>query len=159
LFDEHELLASTGARKSYEPDYHAFVIYAYAVLCRVKVTYPEAERVDFIVENKSNITKYIHDFYKTLPQSLRHIKREDLIPLLGKFISGSKDLIPLQAADFLCWHNQRAQTGKMEPDDIRRWNPMARKKGFSFDVPEDLLTKFAEAWARQAEKNGGSKRS
>lgn len=153
LFKKKKLVASTGARRSYEPDHYAFLVYAYAVLCRVKVKYFDAEKVDFIVENKSNVTMYVRDLYETLPYALRHIGRSDLLPLVGEFIPGSKERIPLQAADFLCWHNQRAQVGQMEDSDIRRWNPMAKKKGFSFDVPEELLEEFAAAWEEKAKEN------
>jgi hypothetical protein len=83
LFEPHQLLAVSGGRKRYEPDYYAFVIYAYAVLCRVKIKFPEAEKVDFIVERKSSLTTHIQDFYESLPDALRHINREDLLPLLG----------------------------------------------------------------------------
>ena len=148
LFQKTQFAVASGARKRYEPDYNAFLTYAYAVLCRVKVKFPDAERVDFLVEQKFDITKHSQEFFETLPNSLRHIGRADLIPLLGTFTQGSKEKAPLQAADFLCWHSQRADAGTLELNDIRRWNPMARKKGFSFDVPDELMTALAEAFEK-----------
>lgn len=147
-FATHKLLATTGGVKRYEPDYYAFMTYAYAVLCRVKIKHPEAEKVDFVVEYKAGITEHLRGFYESLPNALRHIKRPDLIPLLGEFIPGSKERVPLQAADFLCWHTQRADADRLTFEDWRRWQPMAHKKGFSFSVTEDLLTGLAEAFEK-----------
>lgn len=152
LFHQTEFKTEKGARKKYEPDYYAYLPYAYAVLCRVKITFPDAERIDFMVEQKSGITPQMQGFHESLPASLRHIGRSDLVPLVGKFIPGSKQDIPLQAADFLCWHSQRAEAGTLDENDIRRWNPMARMKGFSFDMTKELMMPLAEAF-RQKEKS------
>ncbi len=156
VFASHKLLAVSGGVKRYEPDYYAFnayaYAYAYAVLARVKINHPEAEKVDFIVENKAGITKHLSDFYDSMPNALRHIGREDLIPLVGEFIPGSKDRVPLQAADFLCWHTQRADAHNLTLQDWRRWVPMANKKGFSFTVTKDLLTGLADAFENHGEK-------
>lgn len=146
LFEPHQLKAASGGRKRYEPDYYAFVTYVYAVLCRVKIKFPEAEKVDFIVERKSTITRHIQEFYDSLPEALKRLGREDLVPLFGNFISATKEHISLQAADFLCWHSQRGDAGKLESCDIRRWNPMANKTGFNFSVPDELMTALAEAF-------------
>jgi hypothetical protein len=152
-FATHTLLATSGGVKRYEPDYYAFMTYAYAVLCRVKITHPEADKVDFVVEYKAGITEHLRGFYESLPGALRHIGREELIPLLGEFIPGSKEHVPLQAADFLCWHTQRADAEKLTDEDWRRWQPMAQKKGFSFTVTEDLLTGLADAFDKHGVKN------
>jgi hypothetical protein len=154
LFQKTHFAVASGARKRYEPDYNAFLTYAYAVLCRVRVKFPDAERVDFLVEQKSGVTKHTQEFFDTLPASLRHIGRSDLIPLLGTFTPGSKETIPLQAADFLCWHSQRADTGTLEQNDILRWNPMARKKGLSFDVPDQLMKALAQAFEKYEKQDG-----
>jgi hypothetical protein len=153
LYAPHKLTAASGGLKRYEPDYYTFVVYVYAVLCRVKVRHPDTEKVDFIVESKSGFTKYISEFYKSMPTALRHIAREDLVPLLGDFIPGSKDRVPLQAADFLCWHTQRAKANNLDTKDMRRWKSMARKPAFTFDVPEEILAKLAESFEKR--KQGG----
>src|SRR6266446_3021519 len=148
LFQNTQFQVASGGRKRYEPDYNTFLTYAYAVLCHVKIKFLDAERVDFLVEQKSGVTKHSQEFFDTLPNSLHHIGRSDLIPLVGTFTPGSKEQIPLQAADFLCWHSQRADAGTLVDSDIRRWNPMARKKGFSFDVSDDLMTTLADAFEK-----------
>jgi hypothetical protein len=152
-FATHKLLAMSGGVKRYEPDYYAFMTYAYAVLCRVKINHPEAEKVDFVVEYKAGITEHLRGFHESLPNALKHIEREDLIPLVGEFIPGSKERVPLQAADFLCWHSQRADADKLTLEDWRRWQPMAQKKGFSFTVTEDLLIGLAEAFEKHGAQN------
>lgn len=152
LFQRIEFQGSSGGRKRYEPDYYAFVPYAYAVLCRVKIKFPDAERVDFMVEQKSGITRQIQDFHESLPNALHHIDRADLIPLVGEFIPGTKQDIPLQAADFLCWHSQRAEAETLDESDARRWNRMAKMKGFSFEMTEELMMPLAEAFQREEKR-------
>jgi hypothetical protein len=157
LFQRTQFQTASGARKRYEPDYYAFVSYAYAVLCRVNVKFPDVEKVDFMVEHKSGFTQQIQEFYESLPDALRRVGRSDLISLLGTFISGSKEHVPLQAADFLCWHCQRAEAGTLDADEIIRWNRMARLKGFSFDMTEELMMNLANAFEReQANSNKSS---
>ena len=141
-----EFVVASGGRKRYEPDYYAFIYYVFVVLSRIKIRSPDAEKVNFIVEQKSTLTKHIAEFYESMPEALRHIGRGELIPLLGEFIPSSKDRIPVQAADFLCWHSQRFDAGMLQEADARRWNPMARKLGFSFDVPKHLMKALAEAF-------------
>ena len=146
----HQLLAGSGGRKRYEPDYYAFVIYAFVVLNRVKIRFPNAEKVDFIVERKSSLTTHIQEFYESLPTALKHVNREDLLPLMGDFIPAAKERVPLQAADFLCWHSRRADARMLDETDMRRWNPMAKKKGFNFTAPERLMASLAEAFTARS---------
>jgi len=150
LFNPHQLLAGSGGRKRYEPDYYPFVIYAFVVLNRVKIRFPNAEKVDFIVERKSSLTTHIQEFYESLPTALKHVNREDLLPLMGDFIPASKERVPLQAADFLCWHSRRADARMLDETDMRRWNPMAKKKGFNFTAPERLMASLAEAFTARS---------
>lgn len=157
LYRPHKMLVASGAVKDYRPDFLGFVSYAFAVLSQVHFKYPEAERVDFLVEDNSEITKHIHELYKTLPASLNHIKRPELIPLVGKFISGGKDRVPLQAADYLCWHSQRADSENLDDvRDLRRWNTLAHRKGFNLTLPTEVLTSLAQAFAEHEKKNESS---
>ena len=152
LFHQTEFQTSSGARKRYEPDYYAYLPYAYALLCGVKIMFSEAERIDFMVEQKSGITPQMQGFHESLPEALRHIDRSDLLPLLGKFIPGMKQDIPLQAADFLCWHSQRAEAETLDESDARRWYRMARMKGFSFEMTEELMRPLAEAFQQEEKR-------
>lgn len=158
LYAPHQIVVASGAHKRYEPDYYAFIYYVYVVLARITIRHPDAEKVNFVVEQKSTITTHIRELYESMPDALRHIDRSDLIPLLGEFIPGTKERIPLQAADFLCWHSQRADAGTLEEADVRRWNPLAKKLGFSFDVPEKLMKQLAEAFDEHGTQDGAPRR-
>jgi hypothetical protein len=80
LYAPHDFLAASGGRKRFEPDYLAFVAYAYAVLKRISIKHPDAKKVDFIVEVKSLVTKHIGELYESLPDALQHIGHPELIP-------------------------------------------------------------------------------
>jgi hypothetical protein len=154
LYKPHKMLAASGGQKEMQPDFLAFASYAFAVLLHVHLRYPEAEKVDFLVENNSEITKHIHELYKSLPASLNHIGRPELVPLVGEFIPGGKERVPLQAADYLCWHSQRndAQT-LSDVRDLRRWNTIASRKGFNLTLTTDLLTILAKKFTEYGKEN------
>ena len=153
LYKPHKMIVESGAWKEFKPDFLAFTAYVFAVLCQVNFKYPEAEKVDFLVENNSEITKHIHELYKTMPVALNHIKRPDLVPLLGEFIPGGKDRVPLQAADYLCWHSQRADAQTLDDErDLRRWNTISHRKGFNLPLPMDVLTKLAESFTKHGKE-------
>jgi hypothetical protein len=123
------------------------------VLSKIKLEYPDAEKVDFVVEDNSLITKHIHEFYKVMPDALRHIGRTDLSPLLGGFSAAGKERIPLQAADYLCWHSQRADLNNLEDiRDLRRWNTISHRESFEHSLSKVTLEKLAQAFANHGEK-------
>jgi hypothetical protein len=158
LYKPHKMIAASGAKKDYQPDFLAFTSYALAVLIQVKLKHPDVEKVDFLVENNSEITKHIYELYKAMPVGLDHIKRPELIPLLGKFIPGGKDRVPLQAADYLCWHSQRADAGTLsDVRDARRWNTISHRKGFNLPLDASLLTDLAQAFAERGKENEPNK--
>jgi hypothetical protein len=158
LYKPHKMIAASGAQKDYQPDFLAFTSYALAVLVRVHLKYPDAEKVDFLVENNSDVTKHIYELYKAMPVGLDHIKRPELIPLLGEFIPGGKDRVPLQAADYLCWHSQRAEAGTLsDVRDLRRWNTIAQRQGFDLTLDTDLLTDLAQAFTERGKENEPNK--
>src|SRR6266403_1453566 len=144
LYKRHKMLVASGAVKNYKPDFLGFVSYAFAVLTQVHFKYPEAEKVDFLVENNSEITKQIHELYETMPASLKQIGKPELVPLVGEFLPGRKDRVPLQAADYLCCHNQRSDAQMLDDRDSRRWNTLACRKGFNLTLPTSILTALAK---------------
>jgi hypothetical protein len=154
LYKPHKMVVASGAQKDFVPDFLAFVAYVHAVLVSVQLRNPEAEKVDFLVENNSQITKHIYELYKTLPESLTYIGKPELIPLLGKFLPGEKDRVPLQAADYLCWHSQRAEANTLFDDrDLRRWNTIAARKGFNLSLPTSVLTALAQAFTEHGKSS------
>lgn len=133
--------------KRYEPDYLSFVAYAHTVLDYLHKKQPEAEKVDFIVERKGNITRYIQEFHDGLAGALTSIGRPELSPLIGELIPAGKDGIPCQAADLLCWHAARfenAQEVKPQDEaDAIRYLKIRNRKGLWLHLPNDLLFELA----------------
>lgn len=153
MFKDFKMQSDSGGNKKYQPDFFAFTAYAFAVLLHLHYHYPEAEKIDFLVENNSDITKYIHQLYKSLPAACTHVGRPELVSVMGEFLPAGKERIPVQAADYLCWHSQRKEAGTLDERDMRRWNTIASRKGFDYTVPTEVLTQLAEAYAKQEKEN------
>jgi hypothetical protein len=103
-----------------QPDYTGFYGFVYAALEYVHTNYPDAEKVDFIVERKSGITPHLDDFYRSIDKGLRAKGEGHLIRLIGELIPGGKDRVPLQAADVGIWHFARHAAGQTDITDGRR---------------------------------------
>jgi hypothetical protein len=117
-----------------DPDYYCYLKYFVAVTIGVHRTFPLAERIDFVVSRKQYVTHHLeksHDdlkswFYKHVPQ---------VEGLIGDIIPGDmKDRLPLQAADFLCWHLQREEAGKITQKQRQR---LASAQGISRPITLD----------------------
>jgi hypothetical protein len=147
LYKEHKMIAASGGVKDFQPDFLAFVAYAFGVLRYVHTNHPSAEKVDFVVENNSEITKHIHDLYECFPIGLNHVGQPELIPLLGEFFPGGKDRVPLQAADYLCWHCRRADSDALDDErDARRFGTIANRKGVRIHLPTSVLIGLSESF-------------
>jgi len=132
--------------KPFEPDYVCFLAYAYVVLNYVHDVHPHAEKVDFIVEKKGVVTRYIQDFHSTLDKAIAAIGHPELSPLIGELIPAGKERIPCQAADVLCWHAGRfenAQEVKNEDiGDARRYLKLRGRSGKWLTLSDDLLAQM-----------------
>ena len=135
---------TSGANKKFAPEYLAFPGYAYMVLMYCHYFVPEAEKVDFIVERKGQITDHIKEFYEGLPITLRLLGLSHLIPLMGDIIPGGKDRVPLQAADVLCWYTQRYSQGTLDEDGMKQYEIIAKRKGPRFNYQEQFLNELWE---------------
>jgi hypothetical protein len=134
--------------KPFEPDYLSFLAYAHSVLDYVHEKHPDAEKVNFIVEQKGPITRYIKEFHSGLADALKAISRPELSPLVGALSVGDKKQIPCQAADFLCWHAARFENAQeVKPEDYtdaRRYLlKMRNRNGLWFDLNNDLVAEMA----------------
>ena len=158
LFREHKLRLDTGGTRNLEPDFLAFTAYAYAVLLDLRSNFSDVERVDFLVENKSDVTKHIHGFYKSLPASLIQMGKPELASLLGEFIPAGKDRVPLQAADFLAWHIQRAEHKTLESADRKRLWMIGNRPMFDYNVSTQTLTELARAYDKVGKENEKNER-
>ena len=133
--------------KPFEPDYLCFLAYAHTVLDYVHEKHPHVEKVDFIVERKGYITRYINEFHSGLAKALTSIGRPELSPLVGELSTGDKDRIPCQAADVLCWHAARFENAQevasQDIPDARRYLKLRNRKGLWFDLNNDLVSEMA----------------
>ena len=137
-----KLCLRSGAVRRFEPDYLAFVAYAYLVLDFCERARLDVEKVDFVVERNSNITKHIKEFYEDMPAGLHSIGLGRLVPLLGELIPGGKDRAPLQAADLLCWYSQRYRAGDLDDKNSRRYKIIAQRKGVRMDLTDNNVTQL-----------------
>jgi hypothetical protein len=153
LYKEHKVIVASGATTDFQPDFLAFVCYAYGVLKYVHDKHPDAEKVDFLVENNRDITKHINEFYKVMPNALNYIGAPELIPLLGEFLPGGKDRAPLQAADYLAWHSRRADSDTLDERSSRRFNTIGTRKGYHLTIPTDVLTGLSDSYKKHGLTN------
>ena len=104
----------------FEPDYVACLGVAYAALDCVYHNYPDAEKVDFVVERKTKITHHLGSFHENLEQGFQQKGRSELIRLIGDLIPGGKERVPLQAADVAVWHFRREACQEANAEDLKR---------------------------------------
>jgi hypothetical protein len=145
-----KFIASTGGIKDYHhPDYFCFQAYVFAVLNYVETWHPEAEKIDFIVEQNGEITKHIQTFHSNMADVLRQRGKDSLAALVGELKPGGKDRIPLQAADLLCWHMARARNPEtMDDDDIRRYNVLAAITGMRVPIENSTVNTIKESYKK-----------
>jgi hypothetical protein len=148
LFKEHTVVLSSGGEKRFMPDFLAFMAYAWCVLSYVRDTQPSAEKVDFMVERNSDVTKYMNEFYDVLPAALRNAKAPELVDLMGDFVAVDKHRPPVQAADYLCWLTRHAEANTLEGQDARRFVTISRRIGFKLAIPDSVLTGLAKSFTK-----------
>ena len=128
-FSSFRFVAASGGEKIFEPDYVCFLLYSVLVLRYVDVLYPEADRVDFIVETKSDVTKHIQEFHSHTAANLKALNMGHLARLVGEIIPGGKDRVPLQTADLLCWHSARSGGENLDIRTYLRYHRIAHNPG------------------------------
>lgn len=124
------IVKSKGRRESkFQPDFLCFLGYAMLTLDHM-TKQPQCEKVDFVVENNGKTSDYLNKFHSTLEECLVALDRPDMARLVGKFLIVSKERIPVQASDVLCWHTARARNrSSMHFFDILRYRQISRMKG------------------------------
>jgi hypothetical protein len=141
--DDGKILTNKGAIKKFVPDHLCFMGYVFVVLNYVNYTHPEAEKVDFIVEHKHGVFDEVNEFYDGMAGILTELGSPELVDLLGELIPGHKDRVPLQAADVLCWHSQRAQAGIIAGNDAARYWKLAHRGGFRHEWTEKEIIQLS----------------
>lgn len=122
VFSESQVVryGKQPATYQFEPDYIGFLGFAYAAVDCVFQNYPDADKVDFVLERKTTVTHHIIEFRDGLADAFRHTGRTELIPLIGDVIPGGKERVPLQAADVAVWHLRRDACKDADTEDEKR---------------------------------------
>jgi hypothetical protein len=146
LFRDYKMVKSKGEKaKRFLIDHLCFNAYTGVVLLYAKHTFPDLEKVDFVVDRKDGVFDKQKELYETLEAVLPALGHPELVELLGEIIpSDPENRIPLQAADFLCWHTGRSKD--LEGRNRDRYYPIAHRPGFMHHYPDHDLRKLAEVF-------------
>lgn len=124
-----------------EPDFICFIAFATVALTYVSRNFPETEKVDFVIEKNGKMTSHIKEFYSVMGECFLD---PSLRKFLGDLILGGKDMVPLQAADVVCWHDRRHEAGLLSPLDAVRYGKLSRMQGFRHEwTNEELANRLA----------------
>lgn len=104
-------------------------LYCFSVISYLSFYRPEADKVDFIIEENGRITRYVTEFYEAMPNVLTSLGKPEHKNLLGNLIPSGKSHHSLQAADVLCWFTRRAELGLLDETDKHRYSRFARLRG------------------------------
>lgn len=116
-------------KKRLKEDHVCFSAYVFTVLDTVARLYPNCEKVDFVIERKTGISEELVELYRDFSDAFAYARRPDLSKLLGDVIPAGKERIPLQGADVLAWHSQRAVLKTLEAIDAQRYEALYWGRG------------------------------
>lgn len=139
-----------------QPDYLCFLAYGRILLEHVYRKHPEVERVNFVVSQKSGVSEHLKTFHAEM---IEYLKDTSLGKLAGTLLPmPMEDVLPLQVADFLCWHWQRYYASgedgsKMERADERRMGLLGETSGREFVHTREHLEELS---ARFFPSSGGT---
>lgn len=132
----------SGAAKHFPPDYIAFIAYVITVLAHVAENCPDAEKVDFLIEKKGEITDHIKEFFDDIQTILPEFGERNLSELVGELIPGGKERSPLQMADVFCWHAYRRECGTLTETDSRRYSKFSSRDGERQEWEDGMIEKL-----------------
>ena len=132
------------------PDYLPFLAYAEFTVAQLYRKRSDVSRVNFVAEEKEKVTHHL----KHIHADLIRLVESPLKGRIGEFKPGRKEtVVPLQAADLLCWHIQRyyvaaSKAGtslpRLEPTDNRRFDKLMRTTGYRHNYTSEDLRYMAE---------------
>jgi hypothetical protein len=137
----------------FQPDFIGYLGFAYVALSYVNLKYPDADRVDFVVEQKQQVTAGQRELHDTLASSLEALGRPELAKLVGGFIPGSKERVPLQAADMGCWHVLKQEHGGLLSSEVKNYRPIASRFGYAHTWSNEHLERLARSAYRNRVAN------
>jgi hypothetical protein len=120
-----------------QPDYLCYIAYSLLVLQYVNQMFPQATKVNILVERSDATTRRIKGFHRHLHHFLGAFPH--LLKLRGSLKASGKRSIPLQAADTLCWYEQRGLSGRGTRAERRRAWMIGSRQGYRhMHTPEFL---------------------
>ncbi len=109
----------------------------------VRLHHPHVEKVDFVVSNKKKITHHIVNEFR---DEIRNLMDPEDREIMGEVLPGDPiDRLPLQAADLICWHQQRMLAKKLTKVDlghVRRLKCPAARHEWKLAGLERIAEKF-----------------
>jgi hypothetical protein len=118
-----------------QPDYLCFLAFCEFAVAHVYKTSPEVEKVNFVVSRKQKVTYHIGQFHEDLKKQID----PPLRALVGDLFPGDMTrMLPLQAADLVCWHCQRFLSGKADSADRMRLDKLG-KNGYRHEYSRSDL--------------------
>jgi hypothetical protein len=111
-----------------DPDYLCFIAVSLLSLQYVQQTCPDATRLDLLIEESEKTSANMELFHQHLDDVVAQFP--ELAAIRGTLSVGQKESIPLQAADTLLWHVQRANAGRLTRPELRRFARIANRHGY-----------------------------
>jgi hypothetical protein len=130
------------------PDYTCFILLSLLAMKYVQTRFPDATRVDLLVEKSDRTSEKIKGFHGHIDGFLPTYA--ELLPIRGNLRVEDKTSIPAQVADMLLWHVQRHHAGRLKRrDEQRRFWMLTNRHGISFDHDAEYLKAIAERLAEE----------
>ncbi len=121
-------------------DYMCFLAFAEFTIAELHANRPEVERVNFFVSKKQKVTHHIRRFHEDLRQQMP----EPYKKLVGDLYPGDMVLVlPLQAADVLCWYSQRILSERDDAEDRRQIRKIGQTTGYRHVYTREDMEQFA----------------
>lgn len=134
------------------PDYPCFVGYAFAVLHQTGHDVPGLRSVNFFISRKRHVSHYLQeDVRETLIQFFTE-SAPHLAQIVGDVVPLSPETNPpLQAADVVCWHLNRAFSGNEE--EIKANQEALNEKGIvGIPCDKELMSQLEARLLRRIEE-------
>jgi hypothetical protein len=124
-------------------DYPCFVTYAAAVLNQVATDTPDLEKINFVVSRKKYVSHYLQANLRE--DMIQYFRRSN--PSLAKFIGDIVPLSmeqhpPLQAADVICWHLNRAYALTLDEEAKANALKLNEKGIVGLEMNESMLSEI-----------------
>lgn len=129
------------AAKKVVADFMAGMMFIHRVLHDVREAHPDANKVDFYFEENNGVTDVLKMCEPGIKSATSKLGYGEL---MGEITPVSKQFIPVQAADFACWHLQRLASRKADSYDVARYQRIASRVCHHFEWTNEGITSFAE---------------